>query len=195
MLDIEDRLQHAVSLAYRYLNPRDRTVAEVRGHLQAKGIEAADADRALATLLDQGYLDDARFARLFTQDKRELQQWGSDRIRRDLRARGIEPELIERAVGGTASDGGPAPPAQLGGPEVEVDLLAADGSHDGELARAAADGSPDAERERALGLLRRRFPTPPRDRRERDRALGLLLRKGYDGELALDALAVYAREG
>jgi regulatory protein len=48
--------------------------------------------------------------------------------------------------------------------------------------------------DRALDLLRGRFPSPPRERRERDRALGVLLRKGYDSELALEALASYARE-
>jgi SOS response regulatory protein OraA/RecX len=42
-------------------------------------------------------------------------------------------------------------------------------------------------------LLRRRFPDPPRERRERERALSMLLRKGYESELALDALAAHSR--
>ena len=46
----------------------------------------------------------------------------------------------------------------------------------------------------ALVLLRRRFPEPPTGRRERDRAMGMMLRKGYDSELAVEALAAYARE-
>jgi regulatory protein len=49
------------------------------------------------------------------------------------------------------------------------------------------------ELERALALLSCRFPSPPHERRERDRALGLLIRRGYDPDLALDALAAYAR--
>ena len=52
---------------------------------------------------------------------------------------------------------------------------------------------PESELDRALELLRRRFPTPPEDRRERERALGVLLRKGYESELALDALAAHTR--
>jgi hypothetical protein len=32
------------------------------------------------------------------------------------------------------------------------------------------------------------------DRRERERALGMLIRKGYDPELALDAIAGHTRE-
>jgi SOS response regulatory protein OraA/RecX len=48
--------------------------------------------------------------------------------------------------------------------------------------------------ERAVTLLRRRFPEPPQDRRARDRAFGVLVRKGYDPELVLDALAKYASD-
>jgi len=44
-----------------------------------------------------------------------------------------------------------------------------------------------------VALLRRRFPTPPRERRDRDRALGALIRKGFESKLALDALSAYAR--
>ena len=94
-------------------------------------------------LVEQGYLDDARFARLFVQDKRELEGWGAERIRQVLRTRGIDAEVVEEAL-------------------------------------AEHEQDSEGEVERALALLRRRFPSPPRDRRERDRALGVLLRKGYD---------------
>ncbi len=152
--EAEDRLQRALGLAYRYLNPRDRTEAEMRCQLEVKGVDGADSDLAIRALIEQGYLDDARFARLYTQDKRELEQWGRGRIERGLRSRGIGPELIDVALGSE---------------------------------------SPGSELDRALGLLRRRFGAPPTDRRDRDRALGLLLRKGYDGDLALDALMRNAR--
>jgi regulatory protein len=150
-----DRVQHALELAYGYLNPRERTVAEVRVRLEQRGVETSAIDQVIETLLEQGYLDDARFARIFAQDKRELEYWGADRIRRTLRHRGIDRELIDATLG--------AEPAQT-------------------------------ELDRALALLRRRFPSPPRDRRERDRALGVMLRKGYESELALDALAAFASE-
>jgi regulatory protein len=44
----------------------------------------------------------------------------------------------------------------------------------------------------AVALLERRFPVPPATPRERDRALGHLLRKGYELELAHDALRRHA---
>jgi regulatory protein len=161
----EERLQKALDLGYAYLNARDRTVSEVRRHLERRGVSEELADAAIQTLGRQGFLDDGRYAQLFVTDKRALEQWGSERIRRGLLSRGIERQLVEAALADT-----PDPAA----------------GDDGE-------GGPLSELDRALSLLRRRFPDPPQDRRDRNRALGMLLRKGYESELALDALAAYAR--
>ena len=161
----EERLQKALDLGYAYLNARDRTVSEVRRHLERRGVSDELADAAIQTLGRQGFLDDGRYAQLFVTDKRALEQWGSERIRRGLLSRGIDRQLVEAAL---AEAPDPAP------------------GDDGE-------GEPVSELDRALGVLRRRFPDPPRDRRDRNRALGMLLRKGYESELALDALAAYAR--
>jgi regulatory protein len=59
---------------------------------------------------------------------------------------------------------------------------------------AAAVGEQDHadELEAAVALLRRRVPVAPSTPRERDRALGMLVRKGYELELAYDALRRYA---
>ena len=143
-----------LAVAYAYLNTRERTVAEVRRKLSDAGVEPDAVEPAIAELREQSYLDDARFARLFVQDKRQLEGWGNERVEEGLRRRGIDRELISAAL--TDEDGG--------------------------------------ELERALDVLRRRFPHPPRTRRDRDRALGVILRKGYDAELALEALAIHARE-
>ena len=139
-----------LELGYRYINRRERTVAEVREHLARNGVETDAAEQAIGELVETGALDDDRFARLYVQDKRTLEQWGSERIRRGLAARGIDRELAKQA-----------------------------------LADEAAGGDLEA----AATLLRRRFAVPPRERRERERALGVLLRKGYEYELALEALA------
>ena len=50
------------------------------------------------------------------------------------------------------------------------------------------------ELEAAIGVLRRRLPQPfAGDNRTRGRALGVLLRRGYDVELARDAIRAYER--
>lgn len=88
----------ALTLAMGYLNAAERTVEEVRRHLLRRGVEASAAEAALATLTEQGYLDDARYARIFIEDKRTLAQWGTDRIRRGLLTHGIERELAEQSL-------------------------------------------------------------------------------------------------
>ena len=60
------------------------------------------------------------------------------------------------------------------------------------IAAAIAERPQEDELEAALALLRRRVPDPPATPRERDRALGILVRKGYDLELAYDALRRHA---
>ena len=160
----DDRLGHALGLAYRYLNRRERTVGEMHEYLSSRAVGAEAASGAVQSLIEQGYLDDARFARVFAEDKRVLEHWGNERIKRALLGRGIDRDLLEATIAGAGAGAG------------------------------GGDGAADAERERALALLRRRFPAPPRDRRERERALGVLLRKGYDPELALDALSGYGSD-
>jgi regulatory protein len=140
--------ERAIQLAYRAVDRRDRTTAEVRTYLERKRVEPDAIAQAVEELSAAGVLDDARFARRFAEDKRELQRWGSERIARDLHRRGIAPDLIERVL---------------------------------------SDYSREAELATALVLLEQRVPAP-RDDRERDRAWRLLVRRGYDRELAYEAV-------
>ena len=60
------------------------------------------------------------------------------------------------------------------------------------VAAALGEQDHETELEAALALLRRRVPEVPATPRERDRALGMLVRKGYELELAHDALRRHA---
>ena len=152
----DDGLQRALEIAYGYLNRRDRTAGGGATPARARRDRGRDdrgrdrrahrAGRCSTTPASRG---------CSPQDKRELEQWGSDRIRRTLLDRGIDRELVDETLG----------------------------------ARGREQSS--TVRSRCCAGASR---SPPRDRRERDRALGVMLRKGYDSELALDALAAYARD-
>jgi len=64
---------------------------------------------------------------------------------------------------------------------------------DAELVAAAVSTQDhEGEMEAALALLRRRFPDPPATPRDCERALGILVRKGYELELAHDAIRRHA---
>jgi regulatory protein len=153
MDDRERELERAMRLAYRAVGSRERTVAELRTFLERKRVEPAAIDEAVVELTEAGFLDDARYAQRFAEDKRELDRWGSERIARELHRRGIPPDLIELAV---------------------------------------ADRGREAELETALMVLQQRG-APPRDDRERNRAWSLLVRRGYEAELAYEAVRRYER--
>ena len=126
----------------------------MRAHLSAKGVPPDVAERAVGELVEQSYLDDARFAHRFAEDRRALDHWGSERIERRLRELGIERPLAAEATA------------------------------------AGEEGELDA----AVALLARRFPSPPREERDLNRALGLLVRRGYELELAHDAIRAYRQD-
>ncbi len=147
--------ERAIELAYRAVGYRDRTIAELRTFLERKRVGPHAIDEAVAELGEAGFLDDARYALRFAEDKRELERWGSERIARDLQRRGVSSDLIEAALAGH--------------------------SRESELATAVL-------------VLEGRL-APPGDDRERDRAWRLLVRRGYQAEIAYEAVRRYEREG
>jgi regulatory protein len=153
--DPEVRRQRAMDIAYRYLSRRDRTVCEVRRHLEDKRVEPDEIEQTVAELQAQGYLDDARYARAYAEDRRALDGWGPDRIARRLAQAGVGPDDVEAALAGR-------------GPEQELQA--------------------------AVEVLRTKLRVPPDDDRGRERALGLLVRRGYELEMAYDAIRAFGRE-
>jgi regulatory protein len=79
-----------------------------------------------------------------------------------------------------------------GAERIERRLLAA--GVDRDLVRETlGERTRDDELEAALGLLRRRFPGSLEDPREAQRAFGVLARKGFEPELAGDAIRAHRR--
>jgi regulatory protein len=124
----------------------------MRTWLERKRVGPEAIEHAVEQLTAAGFLDDTRFAERYAEDKRGLQQWGTERIQRDLLRRGIPSQLVEEVI------------------------AARDREH---------------ELEAAVDLLGERV-APPADDRERDKAWRLLIRKGYEPDLAYDAVRAHA---
>ena len=90
--------ERAIDLAYKAVARRERTVAELRTALERRRVEPDAIEGAVEELSASGFLDDARYAVRFAEDKRELAQWGSERIARELTRRGVAPDLIDAAL-------------------------------------------------------------------------------------------------
>ena len=127
----------------------------MRERLAAERVEPDVVDEAIEELRHLGYLDDARYAQRFAEDRRTIDAWGAERIERRLLAVGVDPELIAAALGDAGRRRG-----ARGRPRRPAPALRAAAGHD----------------------------------RERDRALGLLVRKGYELELAYDAVRAFERD-
>jgi regulatory protein len=134
-LVVADPLDVALTRAYRDLGRREHSVAELRRRLERAATEPEVVDQVLAILAEQGYIDDARYARIFVEDRRNLDGWGEQRIRERLKLAGIERDTIDQALG----DGGRA-----------AELAAATAQLQRRWRRPPVD---DRERQRAFGQL------------------------------------------
>jgi regulatory protein len=121
---------------------RERTVAELRTALERKRVEPDAIEAAVEELSAAGFLDDPRYAVRFAEDKRELAQWGSERIARELTRRGVAAELIEAALCDRSEE------AELGTALILLEQ------------RFPAPLADDRERDRAWRLLVRRGYAP-----------------------------------
>ena len=93
-----EALTDALARCYAHLARREHSVAELRARLARAGIDGETIEQAIAIVGEQGYLDDARYARLLAEDRRTLDGWGTERIRSRLERAGLDADLIEATL-------------------------------------------------------------------------------------------------
>ena len=69
-----------------------------RKALKALDGDAEAAERVVAALVAEGYVDDARYAAAFAREKAALSGWGHVKIRYALAGKGIAREAIDAAL-------------------------------------------------------------------------------------------------
>ena len=77
--------------------------------IRLKALKALDgnsdaAAEVLESLLSEGYVSDLRYAAAFARDKAHLGGWGPVKIRYALSCKGIDKEIINRALGEVEPD-------------------------------------------------------------------------------------------
>ena len=86
------RLQRLCSRAeYCSADIRRKALKDLEGNAEA-------ADRVVASLVKERYVDDARYASAFAREKAALQGWGPIKIRFQLRGKGLSDADIEAAL-------------------------------------------------------------------------------------------------
>ncbi len=94
----------ALEAALRLLSYRPRSEGELRERLVRKGFVRAIVDDTLARLRELGYLDDAAFARFWTETRQAAQPRSGRLLRTELRRRGVPHEVAEEATAEVADD-------------------------------------------------------------------------------------------
>lgn len=69
-----------------------------RKALKALDGDAQAASRVVASLVEDRYVDDARYASAFAREKASIQGWGPVKIRFQLRGKGISETVISAAL-------------------------------------------------------------------------------------------------
>jgi regulatory protein len=94
-IDTEAALYDA---AIKILMRRAHSVHEMKKALIRRTADEDLIQKVIARLKQNGYIDDARYAKQFTRHRTESRKQGKFRIARDLRARGVPDRHIEAAL-------------------------------------------------------------------------------------------------
>ena len=96
--DAEQTVETLYDAAIKALARRARSSGEIRALLARRKASKADIEAIIHRLKEHGYLDDTRFARSFVASRIENRLEGKVRVRRDLAARRVKPEIADEAV-------------------------------------------------------------------------------------------------
>ncbi|MDN6535587.1 MAG: recombination regulator RecX [Corynebacterium variabile] len=99
--ELEKKLAPLVAKATRLINHRDRSEAELRRRLTEALEEGEDprlVDTVVSRCLDNGMLDDERFAHEWVRQRQHNQKKSVSVLRRELRDKGVASPVIEDAL-------------------------------------------------------------------------------------------------
>ncbi len=77
----------------------EKSEGDARRLMHGWGLHDSDAERVLARLVNDRFIDDSRYAGAFVREKMRLSGWGEYKIRAALQRKGVARETIEEALG------------------------------------------------------------------------------------------------
>ncbi|MBI2781776.1 MAG: regulatory protein RecX [Chloroflexi bacterium] len=129
--------------ALRFLEPRERSIGEVRRRLSRVGYREELVEGSIARLIELGMLDDQAFARTWIESRDRARPRGERALRFELARKGIDRQTADQTIAERAAEH----------PEADSDAAAR------LLARNAGSldrvGDPRARQQRAYALLAR----------------------------------------
>ena len=83
----------------------EQSSGDIREKLLKWGLVGNDVAIVLQQLVEQGFIDDSRFARAFVKDRFAFNGWGRIKIAHQLRLKGIPADVIDEAMTAIDEDG------------------------------------------------------------------------------------------
>jgi regulatory protein len=96
--------QQAYLYALRLLTARDYTEARLREKFRSRNYGDADIEAALCRLTSEGWVDDRRFAERFAESALASARYFGQRLRQEMRRRGIPQEIVSEVLGRVLED-------------------------------------------------------------------------------------------
>jgi regulatory protein len=90
--------EQALQKLKHYCAYQERCHSEVRQKLYDLGIWKKDHDEIIATLIEEGYLNEERFAIAFAGGRFRMKQWGRMKIKYELKQRRVSEYSIKKAL-------------------------------------------------------------------------------------------------
>jgi regulatory protein len=90
--------QRCREAALRYLDYRPRSQAELKQRLSRRGFDDETVAAVIASLQEQGLVDDLAFARFWAENRQAFSPRSRWLVRRELRAKGVTDEVMARVL-------------------------------------------------------------------------------------------------
>ena len=91
-------LEQALQKLRHYCGYQERCHQEVKEKLYSLGLRKQDVETAIATLIEEDYLNEERFATQFAGGHFRLKQWGRVKIRFELKLKQVSEYNIKKAL-------------------------------------------------------------------------------------------------
>lgn len=90
--------EQALQKLKHYCAYQERSHAEVKEKLYSLGVWSADREQVIATLIEENYLNEERFAIAYAGGKFRVKQWGRTRITYELKQKQVSAYCIRKAL-------------------------------------------------------------------------------------------------
>ena len=97
-------LEQALQKARHYCGYQERSHRDVQEKLYSLGLRKKDVEQAIATLIEENYLNEERFAIQYASGHFRLKSWGRVRIRYELKQKQVSEYCIKKALAGIDED-------------------------------------------------------------------------------------------